>query len=590
MLISSALLHRPLAFAVLSLSAACWSMSAQAAADDSPAIAEQAPLSEYTADSGAALDPVRAAMETPYLALSLTVDPATETIEGAAHYTVRATAPLTKLGFDLDPRLQTHAISVNGQTLPRSSWANDDGRLSLMLPEPLAAGEETRLTITYGGKPRIAPKAPWDGGFVWDETEDGQPWIATAVQTNGCDLFWPCIDHPSKRVTTLDLSVTVPAPLVVAANGRLQSVQEADGWNTYRWRAHAPNGYGVSLQIGPYELAERTYHSRYGNDIPLKFWYLPGDREGAEKMLGEMTLFLDFFESTIGPYPWSAEKVGLAQTPHLGMEHQTINAYGNDFILSPEGYDWLMQHEFSHEWFANQLTNASTADMWLHEGFGTYMQPLFLRWAKGETAYRVELWKLRKKIISKVPLAPEKQISSELYNDDEAGWGADIYYKGAWILHTLREYVGDEAFLAATTQLTYGRADPRPGNFDWVLADTNDFQRVFENVTGKQLGWFVEAYFRHAELPRLVTQQNGTRLDLRWESGADMPFILPVEVQIGDRIEVVDMSGGTGHIDLPQPDTHFVIDPDTRILRYDADIAAWQAQEEAKDEAQQSDD
>lgn len=550
-----------------------------------PALAAEksAPLAERTAESGAALDAVQQAMELPHLALALAVDPERKAISGQASYTVRATAPLDRVEFDLDPRLPVSSVTIGGEALPKDRWANDGGLLGIALPAPLAAGEEIDVSIAYAGAPRIAPNAPWDGGFVWEKTEQGAPWIATAVQGRGCDLFWPCIDHPSKRVGVLDLTVTVPAPLVVASNGKLVEIIEGEGRRAWHWRARTPNGYGVSLQIGPYDLTEANYASRYGNTIPLRFWHLPGHETGARRLLGELADFLDFFESTIGPYPFDDEKAGIAETPHLGMEHQTINAYGNGFKLAPEGYDWLLHHEFSHEWFANQLSNARNADMWLHEGFGTYMQPLYLRWKKGDSAYRAALWDLRKKIVSRVALAPEAEVSSTFYNDEKAGWGADIYYKGAWILHTLREYIGDEAFFAATRRLTYGRVDPAPGNFAPLERSTDDFRRIVEDVTGKDMGWFFDAYFRTAALPRLSSEREGKRLNLAWHTDAAEPFVLPVEVRVGDRVVTVEMAGGTGSVEVPAEDAHVVLDPRARILRHDPAIAAWREQEDAEE-------
>ncbi|WP_260926141.1 M1 family aminopeptidase [Novosphingobium sp. 9] len=408
-------------------------------------------------------------------------------------------------------------------------------------------------------------------------------------------MFWPCLDHFSKRVGVLDFMIDVPDPLVAASNGRLVDSREANGRRIWHWRARTPNDYGVSLQIGPYETATRDYASRFGNTIPTEFWYLPGDKAGADTMLDQMQDFLRFFESTVGPYPWSDEKVGLAETPHLGMEHQTINAYGNHFKPSPEGYDWLMHHEFSHEWFANQLTNARNADMWLQEGFGSYMQPLYLRWKNGDLEYHAALWDMRKKIRSTVPLAPDTEVSSTYYDDKDAHWGGDIYYKGAWIAHTLRLYMGDDGFGRALRAITYGRDDPKPGNFAHQIHDTADFQKVVEQITGKPMGWFFDAYFRVAPLPRLETQQDGTHLTLRWHTPAAEPFLLPVEVRVGDTTHVVDMADGHGTLELPSPDTHYVLDPDGKILRDDPAITAWQAFEdqqakdkEAKEKAEKS--
>ncbi|AKH43360.1 aminopeptidase N [Altererythrobacter atlanticus] len=557
-------------------------LSAPAAAFTDPASGDIAP---YTAESGAPMDEIKQAMETPHLGLSLRVDPDSKSISGLALYTVQAITPLDSVEFDLDPRFAISRISVNGTVRPDSSWKNDGGKLIIALPAPIAADETVQVEIAYSGEPRVAPNAPWDGGFVWARTPQGKDWIATAVQGTGCDLFWPCLDHPSKRVGVLDLVVTVPSGLTAASNGKLVSVEEKGGWSSYHWRAKAPNDYGVSLQIGPYELAEAEYTSRYGNSFPIQFWHLPGQEENAESLIAEMHTYLDFFESTIGPYPFSDEKVGVAETPHKGMEHQTINAYGNEFVASPEGYDELMQHEFAHEWFANQLTGARVSDLWLHEGFGTYMQPLFLEWKDGHLAYDAAMWGLRKRIHSRVPVAPHEEVSSTLYDDADAKWGQDIYYKGAWIAHTLRGLIGDDAFFASLRRMVYGRPDPAPGNFAPRRGTTAEFRQIAEEESGRDLGWFFDAYLRQAELPRLIAEQDGRMLRLKWESGSDQTFAMPVDVQVSDRLVHVPMVDGTGSVDLILPDAHYVLDPFGMILRDNPAIAAWQKQQQDKAKA-----
>jgi aminopeptidase N len=552
-----------------------------------PTLAADLPkdLAPRTAESGADLSPTARAMALPQLALALDVDPVGQSIRGLAEYTVIAASPLEAVEFDLDPRFAISRVTVDGEDVPAGRWINEGGLLRIALPAPLEAGRSAMVGITYAGKPRVAPNAPWDGGFVWKETPDRKPWIATAVQSEGCDVFWPCLDHPSKRVGVVDLAISVPEGLVAASNGQFVSAETVRGRTTWRWQARKPNGYGISLQIAPYELAQADYSSRFGNTIPIRFWHLPGKAEEAQRLVGELADYLDFFESTIGPYPFGDEKVGIAETPHLGMEHQTINAYGEGYKLSAEGYDWLMHHEFSHEWFANQLSNAGNADMWLQEGLGTYMQPLFLGWKSGDAAYHAAMWDLRKKIKSKVPLAPRGFVSSAYYDDAQAGWGGDIYYKGAWVAHSLRHLIGDEAFFAAVRRLTYGRPDPAPGNFDVQVASTDDFQRLAEQASGRSLAWFFDAYFRQAELPRLVAERNGKTLELAWETSSELPFEMPLEAMIGGRFAMIAMPGGKAAIALPAADTHVILDPNARILRHDPAIAAWQAQQAAPKQA-----
>ena len=269
---------------VTALAALGLAIASPALGADAP---EQAPLAPRTAQTGLPLTPAQQAMDLAHLALSITVDPATKSLTAEARYRIRAIAPLAEAQFDLDPRFAISAVSVDGTAIARERWRNDGGLLTIELPAVLAKGRETSVVIAYSGKPFVAKKAPWDGGFVWSTSADGKPWIATAVQGEGCDLFWPCIDNPTKRVALLDTAVRVPEPLVQAGNGKLVGVEHEGGWATWRWRAKYPQGYGVTLQIGPYELTERSYASRYGTTIPLKFWHLCGHEEGAERLLGE---------------------------------------------------------------------------------------------------------------------------------------------------------------------------------------------------------------------------------------------------------------------------------------------------------------
>ncbi len=543
-------------------------------------------IAERTAQSDLPLDPVRANMALPYAALSLTVDPTSRSISGEIRYRVTARSALDSLAFDLAPRYAISKVEVDGVA---ADWTNPDGLLSIVLPSTLAEGEEAQVTIAWSGNPHVAVMPPWDGGITWSSALDANgaphPWIATAIQGEGCDMFWPCIDHSSSRIALMDMAVMVPEPLVVAGNGALQNVEHDNGWATWRWRAKYPNNYGVTLQIGPYELTEQDYTSQYGNIIPLKFWHLPGHGAEAGRLLGELGQSIAFFEEQIGPYPFYDEKAGIAETPHLGMEHQTINAYGNEFKRDPLGYDWLLAHEFAHEWFANQLTHSSINHMWLHEGLGTYMQPLFLEWSRGRMLADSELWRSRRQIRSRVPLVPPEDESPD-YLDQEAAWGGDIYYKGAWVAHSLRYLIGDDAFFESLTRLVYGRPDPMPGNFAPVSRSTADFEAIAEEISGKDLGWFFDAYLYRSELPKLVVQRDGRWLDLAWESGSDLPFAMPVEVRVGDRVEKVPMDSGKGRIDMGSVGAHYLLDPENHILRDDPAITAWQAERDAERGAQ----
>jgi aminopeptidase N len=409
--------------------------------------------------------------------------------QGVATLTLATTAPQRRLLIDLDRNLPVSAISVDGKPLPRTSWSNPEGRLEIILPATLAAGGRAIVRITYGGTPHVAVRAPWDDGIVWAKTPEGKPWIATTAEGYGCDLFWPCLDFPSGEPAKVDLHITVPKGLSAPSNGVLQKVDTlADGRTTWHWQARSPNPYSVVLNIAPYVEIKGSYASRFGNTIPLHYWHLPGREAGAKGLFAEFAPTLDFFEANVGPYPWGDEKLGVVETPHLGMEHQTINAYGNNYRKDATGFDWLFQHELAHEWFGNQMSAANWDDYWLHEGYGQYMQPLYGRWREGEARYAVMMEAFRNQIANKAPIVSGRIMTEEeVYEEEKGGPAGDIYVKGAWVLHTLRNLIGDKAFWEVTRRLVYGRPDPKPGNFQPRFATTPEYIQIVKQVTGKDM-------------------------------------------------------------------------------------------------------
>lgn len=543
------------------------------------------PPTDFTVNSGSPRAPEQLAVTFEKADLALRVDPASKSIRGDASLTFLLKEPLTRIAVELDRNLPVDSASVDGVTLAPSAISNPDGRLYLTLPTPLQAGARTTVRIQYHGMPQIAKHAPWDGAFTWSQTKDGQPWIATTVEGEGCDMFWPCIDHPMGKPQLIDLHVSVPSPLVVAGNGIATGMEEKDGWRTYNWRAKNPSTYGVALNIGPYDMLSADYASKYGNRIPLRMWYLKGHEKEAQGLFSEFAPMLDFFESRIGPYPFGDEKMGVVETPHLGMEHQTINAYGNGYLKSPFGYDWLLHHELSHEWFGNQMTNADWDDMWLHEGFGSYMQPLYMESLRGEMEFQASLFEFRKALLNKAPIVSGKsQRIEDIYEEERGGPGLDIYNKGALILHTLRNLIGDDAFFTATRRMVYGTTTPAPGNFQPRWSSTREFIQFANEASGRDLSWFFDGYLYHAALPELVEERSADKLKLTWKLKDGGTFPLPVEVRINNRIEKLAMADGHGELPLP-PHALVTIDPNSRVLRQQDYIDAWKAIEDKKKKA-----
>ena len=539
------------------------------------------PITPQTSRSGGALDPDQAKLALDTVDLAIEVFPEREAIAGVATLNCTAKAALTRLPIDLDRNLPVSAIAIDGRPLKATAWTNPQGRLMVTLPSRIAKGTKFAVRITYAGTPHVAVKAPWDGGFVWAKTPAGQLWVATAVQGEGCDLFWPCIDHPTFEPQRADLHITVPKGLKAPSNGVLRSVTALpDGRTTWNWSAKHPTMYGISLNIGPYEEIKGSYKSRYGNTIPMHYWYLPGEKAQAEGMFAEFAPTLDFFEGWIGPFPFGDEKLGVVETPHKGMEHQTINAYGNGYAKAPEGFDWLFQHEFAHEWFANQLTVADWDDFWLHEGYGTYMQPLYGKWREGDGRYTAMLLGQRNTIMNTAPIVSgHPRTEEDVYETERGGPGQDIYNKGAWMLHTLRNLIGDKAFFDVTKLAVYGRVDPKPGNFAPRYSSSAEYRRIVNQVTGADYGWFFDVYLNEAALPDLIETRTGNILSLTWKTPRNRPFPLPVEVEVDGKVQRLAMTGGRDTLTVPAG-AHVVVDPMSRILKRSVaieDAQAWNA-------------
>lgn len=493
--------------------------------------------------------------------LALTVDPAAKTIDGTLAMTAKLIAATRELALDLDPALQVHAVRLGGAPVDHEQR---DGRIWVRPAAELAAGSEVVVAVDYGGAPHVAKNPPWDGGFTWRTTDDGQPWIATTCQGEGADLWWPCKDQPSDKPDSVDLHFTVPHGLVVASNGTLRGpAREHDGLVTWDWHVAEPiSNYCVTLNAAPYVRLEDSFTCCDGTVMPIQFFVLPRSVEKAKRCLPQFLDHVHVFESILGPYPFRAEKYGICETPHLGMEHQTMIAYGNGF--RDEQYDWLHNHELAHEWWGNLVTCSDWRDMWLHEGFGTYMQPLYLERAFGRDHCENELRKYR--TMNRAPLAPRASTTSfGIYFGN--GGSNDIYYKGALVLHTLRWQMGDGAFFASLRRFCYPTpaAERATDGSQVRLVTTDDYVRLCSELAGEDLAWFFEVYVRQPHLPRLHSEVANGILSLRWETPGDLPFPLDVPVRLRGQELRVPMVGGRGELAVGEGE--YAIDPAGRILK-----------------------
>ena len=484
------------------------------------------PLDPQTAQSSGALSEMQALYDVQHYQLELQVYPDRKMIEGRVTMRAIATEFITTVELDLDPRFEILETSVNGQT---SSYKKAEGKL-LLLGSEIQSSSEFTTTVSYRGRPYEAENPPWDGGFVWTETESGEHWIATAVQGRGCDLYWPCKDHISdKPELGADMLITVPSNLTAVMNGTLLSELKLGERTTYHWSTQNPiSAYHLAINIGPFKKYEIQHSNALTEDpIPVIFYHVTNDMEKIEKLIKEDFIGqLEFFERTLGPYPWGEEKIGIVEIPYLGMEHQTMNGYGNNYELDPYGFDWLMQHEFSHEWFGNLMTQAGSKDFWLHEGFANYMQPVYAQQVIGDAGYWSYMWDFYNGLANCKPVVPYETVSMDYFDSNDA------YYKGSWTLHTLRGLIGEEAFWRSVRRLIYGTADP--WSLSYPLQPTrrsnDDFVRIASEEYGQNLSWFFDMYLGQAAIPLLVQQRNEDGVSFSWPHNPEANFTIPIRV------------------------------------------------------------
>jgi aminopeptidase N len=513
--------------------------------------------------SGGVMPREQAAYDVRFYDLALTVDPETQSISGTNTVAAVALAPLTVFVLDLDTVFTITEVTTADAT--PLTYERSGGQIRIELLHEFEPGEPVHVRVGYRGVPRSRSF----GGFTWSETADGDPWFAVSCEIAGADLWWPTKDHLADEPDSMRIAIRVPEPLVVAANGVLQEVRHgADGWVTYHWFVANPiNNYGVSINVGPYETLDTLVASVAGDSIPVTFWVLPENLDRARQALPEFMDHLRHLEELAGPYPFRAEKYGIAETSYLGMEHQTIIAYGagyrNDAMAGIDwGFDGLHQHELSHEWYGNQVTPRAWQDLWLNEGFAQYTQPLYaesrLGWSKAAELLAIYRTRLR----NQQPVAPRETLTaSEAYN-------SDIYFKGALVLHALRYLLGDDAFFHVLARWNY--PDP-PGNDErgscrCRSVTTEDFVALASDVAGRDLSWFFEVYLRRAALPDLQVTRSDSAVVLRWAAPDGLPFPMPIEAVIAGVSRRIEMPDGTARVAVSR-EVPVEVDPDAWVLR-----------------------
>ncbi len=472
------------------------------------------------------LRPQRTCYDVTYYDLDLEVDLDKRSISGKCLIRFNVVEATQEIQVDLFENMPVHAITLNGSDCTYERVHN----AIFIKTTPLRPGASADLAITYSGKPKTARMPPWDGGFIWDTDPNGKPWVGVACEGIGASLWWPNKDHLSDEPDSMSIRVTVPDHLFCVSNGNLRQVAPA-GRNRkkYSWHVQYPiNNYNVTINIGDYANFSDTYYSKTGDSLDLSYYVLRDNVAKARSHFRQVHGVLEAFEYYFGKYPFWDDGFCLVETPYLGMEHQSAIAYGNKYQRGYLGgmiprefdFDYIIVHEAGHEYWGNCISASDLAELWIHESFTTYMESLYVEYLHGKEAAERYLRSQKNFILNREPIIGPHGVNHYTY------MSSDHYYKGAWVLHTLRMAIeNDEKWFSMLRSLYQTHA--------CSVVQTEDILGFFEEESELKLQPFFRQYLYTAQIPVLRYQfsQEGreTIITYYWENvvdGFEFPFFI----------------------------------------------------------------
>jgi len=463
--------------------------------------------------------------------LSVEVFPKTKTIKGSNTICFDVLKSAKKMQIDLQEPLQITKITHQNKNL---NYSREGNVYWIYFPKNLLVDLEEKITIYYEGKPTESSNPPWSGGITWRKDEKGNDFIASSNQGIGASIWWPNKDHSyDEPENGIDMHITVPEDLTDVSNGRLINTihNKKAKTKTFHWKVTNPiNNYGVNINIGNYTHFSEVFKGEKGN-LDCNYWVLQHNLEKAKNQFKQAKMTLKAFEYWFGPYPFYEDSYKLVEAPYLGMEHQSSVTYGNKYKngylgadLSGTGvglkFDFIIVHESGHEWFANNITNKDAADMWIHESFTAYSESLFINYHFSTEEANKYVIGTRKSIRNDKPIIGR-------YNVNNEGSG-DMYYKGANMLHTLRQIVNND---------TKWRNILRGLNKDFYhqQVTTKQIEGYILEKGNLKISGFFDQYLRTTKIPVLEYQITKNQISYKFTNTVDN-FSIPVKVWINGKL------------------------------------------------------
>ncbi|MFM1875110.1 MAG: hypothetical protein RL266_847 [Bacteroidota bacterium] len=464
------------------------------------------------------LSQIRSCYDVTYYNLELEVDIDGKALSGVNHIHFKNQADYDSIQIDLFSNMAIDSIIFKGKKLRFSRLFN---AVFVTFPDKMVKGKAGRISVYYHGKPIEAKNAPWDGGFVWKKDAFGQPWVGVACEGTGASLWWPNKDHLSDEPDSMRVSCTVPNGLMCVSNGELEMRNPRNNGTEWVWRVSYPiNNYNVTLNIADYVHFDDKYVNSAGAELKLDYYVLKESLDKAKSQFKQVPEMMKCFEAAFGPYPFYQDGYALVETPYLGMEHQGAIAYGNKYLPGylgryPEGmdFDYIIIHETGHEWWGNNVSMKDAADMWIHESFCTYSEAMYVECKYGYEKMLEYLQYQRNFINNRSPIYGTYGLNSE-------GNGGDMYYKGAWMLHTLRNVLNNDSLFK---QIIRGIQ----AEFAYETVDGEQVIDYINQKAGYNYSPLFDQYLKYAEVPVLEYRWVKKYLLIRWKAKAKA-FTMPV--------------------------------------------------------------
>ncbi|RKS01302.1 M1 family aminopeptidase [Flavobacterium sp. 102] len=424
-----------------------------------------------------------------YSKLEFTVNPAVYFITGKVTTTFKALSDMTTVTFDLTDQLTVSSVKQGATDL--SFEQNTDDELVITLPSTLITGNFATVEINYSGAPASGEQA------FTRSTHNGASIIWTLSEPFGARDWWPCKQDLNDKIDSIDVYITAPSQYVSVANGVEPEAPVTNGANktTHFHHSYPIPAYLVAIAVTNYQVYTQTAGIE-PNTFPIVNYIYPESYAAAVVSLAQTPVIMDLFENLFETYPFSAEKYGHAQCGFGGgMEHTTVSFMGN-FSRG------LIAHELAHQWFGDKITCGTWKDIWLNEGFATYLSALTIENLDGLDAFIIQ----KSGMIDFITSSPAGNVyltDVQATNVSRIFSSRLSYNKGAMVLEMLRFKMGDTAFFQAIRNYL---ADP---NLAYKYAVTTDLKAHLETVYGQDLTEFFEDWIYNQGYPiYTITAQN----------------------------------------------------------------------------------